>query len=72
MEYIAKPFLANNKGMKKFNNPVDAINYLNEVLSAKEGDSEYVFIPPSSSQRNLKKSIEEYVGIGKLILTPEV
>jgi hypothetical protein len=72
MKYIAKPFLANNIGIKKFDDPVDALKYLNQVLSAKEGDHEdYVFIAPSVSPRNLKKSIEEYVGIGKLIVAPE-
>jgi hypothetical protein len=72
MNYIAKPFLANNVGIKKFDNPVDALTYLNQVLAPKEGDHEdYVFIAPSTSKRNLKKSIEEYVGIGKLMLVPE-
>lgn len=72
MNYIAKPFLANNMGMKKFDNPVAAIEYLNEVLAPKEGDhEEYVFIAPSTAKRHLKKSIEEYVGIGKLMVVPE-
>jgi hypothetical protein len=72
MNYIAKPFLANNVGIKKFDNPIDALTYLNQVLAPKEGDHEdYVFIAPSTSKRNLKKSIEEYVGIGKLMLVPE-
>jgi len=72
MNYIAIPFLANNTGIKKFDNPVDALTYLNEILSAKTGDHrDYVFVPPSTSKRNLKKSIEEYVGIGKLMLVPE-
>ena len=72
MKYIAKPFLANNTGIKKFDNPVDALTYLNEILGAKAGDhQDYVFIQPSTSKRNLKKSIEEYVGIGKLMLVTE-
>ena len=72
MRYIAKPNLMNNVGLKEFNNPIDALTYLNEILSAKTGDhQDYVFIPPSTSKRNLKKSIEEYVGIGKLELRPE-
>lgn len=72
MKYIAKPNLVNNVGLKEFNNPIDALTYLNEILSAKTGDHrDYVFIPPSTSKRNLKKSIEEYVGIGKLELRPE-
>jgi len=62
----------NNVGLKEFNNPIDALTYLNEILSAKTGDHrDYVFIPPSTSKRNLKKSIEEYIGIGKLELRPE-
>ena len=72
MKYIAKPNLMNNVGLKEFNNPIDAFTYLNEILSAKTGDHrDYVFIPPSTSKRNLKKSIEEYIGIGKLELRPE-
>lgn len=72
MKYIAKPRLFNKTDSKEFDNPVDAIKYLNEYMSAKEGDhQDYVFIPPSTSKRNLKKSIEEYVGIGKLMLVPE-
>jgi len=72
MRYIAKPRLFNKTHQKEFDNPVDAIKYLNEYMSAKEGDhQDYVFIPPSTSKRNLKKSIEEYVGIGKLMLVPE-
>ena len=72
MRYIAKPNLMNNVGLKEFNNPIDALTDLNEILGAKTGDHrDYVFIPPSTSKRNLKKSIEEYVGIGKLELRPE-
>jgi len=72
VKYIAKPNLMNNVGLKEFNNPIDALTYLNEILGAKAGDhQDYVFIPPSTSKRNLKKSIEEYVGIGKLELRPE-
>jgi hypothetical protein len=72
VKYIAKPNLMNNVGLKEFNNPIDALTYLNEILSAKTGDHrDYVFIPPSTSKRNLKKSIEEYIGIGKLELRPE-
>ncbi len=72
MRYIAKPNLSNNVGKKEFDNPVCAIKYLNDVLAPKDGDhQDYVFIAPSTSKRNLKKSIEEYVGIGKLELIPE-
>ena len=69
MKYIAKPRLFNLTDSKEFDNAVDALNYLNEYMSAKEGDHEdYVFIAPSTSKKNLKKSIDEYVGIGKLII----
>ena len=72
MKYIAKPNLFNNVGLKEFNEPVEALTYLNEILGAKAGDhQDYVFVAPSTSKRNLKKSIEEYVGIGKLELRPE-
>jgi len=72
VKYIAKPNLMNNVGLKEFTEPVAALTYLNEILSAKAGDhQDYVFIQPSTSKRNLKKSIEEYVGIGKLELRPE-
>jgi len=72
MRYIAKPNLFNKTGLKEFDNPICALNYLNEVLAHKDGDhQDYVFVAPSTSKRNLKKSIEEYVGIGKLELRPE-
>lgn len=72
MRYIAKPKLFNNTDMKEFNNPVEALSYLNQYMLAKDTDHpDYVFIAPSVSQRNLKKSIEEYVGIGKLIIHTE-
>lgn len=69
MKYIAKPRLFNFTDSKEFDNAVDALNYLNKYMAAKEGDHEdYVFIAPSTSKKNLKKSIDEYVGIGKLII----
>ena len=69
MKYIAKPRLSNNTGLKEFENAVEAIKYLNQYLTPKDDDHEdYVFIAPSTSQRQLKKSIEEYVGIGKLLI----
>jgi hypothetical protein len=70
MKYIAKPNLFNNKGMKEFDNAKSAIVYLNEALSDAGVDEkyDYVFIAPKVSDRKLKDSIEEYVGIGKLIL----
>ena len=58
--------------MREFDNPVHALTYLNEFLAPKSSDhKDYVFVAPSTSKRNLKKSIEEYVGIGKLELRPE-
>jgi hypothetical protein len=70
MKYIAKPSLFNNKGMKEFTEPVEAIQYLNRVLSDSDVDPEldYVFIAPKTSPKQLKHAIEEYVGIGKLLL----
>lgn len=70
MKYIAKPFLFNNKDMKEFDNAKSAILYLNEALSDSGVDEkyDYVFIAPKVSDKKLKQSIEEYVGIGKLIL----
>lgn len=58
--------------MREFDNPIHALTYLNESLAPKSSDhQDYVFIAPSTSKRNLKKSIEEYIGIGKLELRPE-
>jgi hypothetical protein len=74
MKYIAKPALFNNKGMKEFDNAKSAIVYLNEALSDSGVDEkyDYVFIAPKISDKKLKQSIEEYVGIGKLILQENV
>lgn len=70
MKYIAKPKLANNIGMKDFDDAKSAIDYLNQVLSDKFVDSkfDYVFIAPKTSPKQLKKAIEDYVNIGKLIV----
>ena len=70
MKYIAKPNLFNNKGLKEFDNAKSAIVYLNEALSDAGVDEkyDYVFIAPKVTDKKLKQSIEEYVGIGKLIL----
>ena len=68
--YIAKPALFNNKGMKEFTDPKEAIEYLNTVLND-EGinpELDYVFIAPKTSRTQLKYAIEEYIGIGKLIV----
>lgn len=69
MKYIAKPSLFNNKGMKEFNEALDAVQYLNKVLSDSDVNPEldYVFIAPKTSPKQLKHAIEEYIGIGKLI-----
>lgn len=72
MKYIAKPKLFNSIGKREFDNPVEAIKYLNEYLAPKDGDSEdYVFMPVSTSERFLKKSIQEFVDIGKLQVVVE-
>ena len=56
MKYIAKPHLTNKTGLKEFDNPVDALTYLNHFLAPKNGDhQDYVFIAPSTSKRNLKR-----------------
>jgi retron-type reverse transcriptase len=70
MKYIAKPSLFNNKGLKEFDNAKSAIMYLNEILSDSGVDEslDYVFIAPKVSDKKIKQSIEEYTGIGKLIL----
>ena len=71
MKYIAKPALFNNKGLKEFDNPTEAIHYLNKVLNDDAVDPalDYVFIAPKASPKQLKHAIEEYVGIGKLIIS---
>ena len=68
--YIAKPALFNNKGMKEFTDAKEAIEYLNGVLKDEGVDPEldYVFVAPKTSKTQLKHAIEEYIGIGKLIV----
>jgi len=70
MKYIAKPSLFNNKGLKEFLKAEEAVLYLNKVLSDSNVNPEldYVFIAPKASPKQLKHAIEEYVGIGKLIV----
>jgi len=71
MKYIAKPRLANNLGMKEFDNELEAVQYLNSVLSAQEGDGDrfdYTYVVPSTSPKKLRKTVEEYTWIGKLIV----
>ena len=70
MKYIAKPSMFNNKGLKEFTDSKEAVLYLNKVLSDNDVNPEldYVFIAPKASPTQLKHAIEEYVGIGKLIV----
>ena len=67
LNYICKPSLYNNKGMKTFHSALDALKYLNDILSPKEGDhSDYIFIAPSTAPKDIQNSIEDYQYIGKL------
>jgi len=70
MKYIAKPSLFNNKGMKSFSEAKDAVLYLNEVLNddAVSTHLDYVFIAPKASPKQLRHAVEEYMGIGKLLV----
>lgn len=70
MIYIAKPSFYNNKGLREFSDGLSAVQYLNAQLTDKGVDSklEYAFVAPSTSKYHIKHSIEEYVGIGKLII----
>ena len=70
MKYIAKPSLFNNKGMKVFAEAKDAVLYLNQVLNddAVSPHLDYVFIAPKASKTQLKHAVEEYAGIGKLLI----
>lgn len=70
MRYIAKPSLFNNKGMKEFTDAKDAVLYLNSVLNddSVSPHLDYVFIAPKASKTQLKHAVEEYVGIGKLLI----
>jgi len=64
IKYVCRPVLANNKDMKTFSTALEAIEYLNEKLAAKEGDVDYVFIPPNKS--NINDALEDYQYIKKL------
>jgi len=64
IKYICKPFLANNKDMHTFNSATDALRYLNDKLSSKESDADYIFIPPAKSCIN--DALEDYQHIKKL------
>jgi hypothetical protein len=67
LKYTCKPNLYNNKGVKTFTLAEDALEYLNEMLSPKEGDHEdYVFIAPSMAKKDIEDSLEDYQYMGKL------
>ena len=70
MKYVAKPSMFNNKGMKEFAEAKDAVQYLNQVLNDDLVDPslDYVFIAPKASKSQLKHAVEEYMGIGKLLI----
>jgi hypothetical protein len=56
--------------MKEFTDAKEAIEYLNGVLNDEGVNAEldYVFVAPKTSRTQLKHAIEEYIGIGKLIV----
>ena len=70
MKYIAKPSLFNNKGLKEFTEARHAVLYLNQVLNDDQVSPhlDYVFIAPKASPKQLKHAVEEYMGIGKLLI----
>ena len=70
MKYTAKPYLFNNIRAKTFDKPMQAVLYLNSMLSDKGVNEEldYVFIEPKATEKNLKFAIQEYVGMSKLII----
>lgn len=68
LKYICKPSLFNNKGMKTFIIAEDALEYLNEKLSAKVDDENYIYIAPSMAKKDIQESLEEYQYMGKLTI----
>jgi len=70
MKYIAKPNLFNYEHSKTFKDAKSAVIYLNEKLSDKGVPEhlDYMFIAPKVTDKQLKFAIEEYCGIGKLII----
>ena len=70
MNYIAKPNLFNFEHSKTFKDAKSAILYLNNRLSDKgiPEHLDYMFIAPKVSDKQLRFAIEEYCGIGKLII----
>jgi hypothetical protein len=70
MIYVAKPYLFNNNRAKSFDNGLDAVLYLNAMLSDKGVPEhlDYVFIAPKATENNLKNALEDYIGIGKIVI----
>lgn len=68
IKYICKPSLYNNKGMKTFNTAEEALGYLNEKLSAKIDDENYIYIAPSMAKKDIEASLEDYQYIKKLVI----
>jgi hypothetical protein len=52
--------------MKTFTTAEDALEYLNEKLSAKVDDENYIYIAPSMAKKDIQESLEDYQYIGKL------
>jgi len=70
MKYTAKPYLFNNIRAKSFDEPMQAVLYLNDMLSDKGVDEklDYVFIAPKATEGNLKNALEDYIGMSKIII----
>ena len=70
MKFKTKPYLFNNRDMKEFDSGLEAVLYLNQQLSDIDVDEklDYVFVAPKASPSELKFAIDEYVGIGKIII----
>jgi hypothetical protein len=68
LKYICKPSLFNNKGMKTFITAEGALEYLNEKLSSKVDDENYVYIAPSMAKKDVQDSLEDYQFMGKLTI----
>ena len=54
--------------MKTFTTAEDALEYLNEKLSAKVDDENYIYIAPSMAKKDIQESLEDYQHIGKLTI----
>jgi len=70
MKYVAKPRLANSIGQKEFDTALEAVKYLNQMLSSEGVDEkfDYVYSQPSTSPKKLKETVEDYMNIGKLFV----